>query len=74
MYSTLSADVIRRTAFYFSFEEFVKHEELQMNDPDPNGMQKAEVMKMADHTIMNEGTLEELHQKIEEVLGLIQEG
>lgn len=51
-----------------TFEEFVEHEALEMNDHDPNGMQKAKVMAMADHTIMNNGTLEELHTQIEEVL------
>lgn len=51
-----------------TFDEFVAHEELEMNDPDPNGMQKAEVIKMADHTIMNDGTMEELRVQIEEFL------
>lgn len=57
-----------------SFEKFVAQEELEMNDPNPNGMQKAEVMEMADYTILNEGTVEELHQKIEEVLNKIKNG
>ena len=39
-----------------------------MNDPDPNGMQKAKVMAMADYTILNEGSVDELCEKIEEVL------
>ncbi len=51
-----------------SFEEFVEHEALEMNDPDPNGMQKATVIAMADYTIMNNGILEELHAQIEDVL------
>ena len=51
-----------------SFSEFVSHEKLEMDDPNPHGMQKAKVMKMADYTIENNGTLEELHQKIEEFL------
>lgn len=51
-----------------SFEEFVAHEELEMNDPDPHGMQKAAVIAAADYTILNNGTLEELHIQIEEVL------
>ncbi|MFT7507508.1 MAG: dephospho-CoA kinase [Acidimicrobiales bacterium] len=51
-----------------SLAEFTKHEALEMNDPDPSGMQKAKVMEMADHTIMNEGTFEELGAQIEEVL------
>ena len=56
-----------------SLEEFTKHEELEMNDPDPNGMQKAKVMEMADYTMMNEGTLEELHAQIEEMFQKIEE-
>lgn len=56
------------TSDQISFEEFVKHEELEMDDPDPNGMQKRAVMESADFTIMNNGTLEELHAEIEKVL------
>lgn len=51
-----------------TFEQFVAHEELEKNDPDPHGMQKAAVMEMADYTIINDGTLEELHRKLEEFL------
>lgn len=54
-----------------SFEEFVNHEELEKSDPDPNGMQKAKVIAMADHTIMNNGTLSELHQQVDTVLAAI---
>lgn len=43
-----------------TYETFVAHEELEKNDPDPHGMQKAKVMEMADYTIFNDGTLEEL--------------
>lgn len=49
-----------------SFEEFVEQEEKELNDKNPNGMQKAEVMKMADYTFLNDSSLEELHKKIEE--------
>lgn len=48
-----------------SFEEFVAQEELEMNDPDPNGMQKAQVMAAADHTIMNDGSFDELKADVE---------
>ena len=51
-----------------SFEQFLAHEELERNDPDPHGMQKAKVMAMADFTIKNDDTLEALHTCIEEFL------
>lgn len=48
-----------------SFQDFVAQEQLEMNDPDPNGMQKAQVIEMADYTIMNNGTLAELGEQVE---------
>jgi dephospho-CoA kinase len=48
-----------------TFEEFQAHEELEKNDPDPNGMQKAKVMEMADHTITNNGTFSELQHQVD---------
>ncbi len=51
-----------------SFEEFQEQEEIEMNDPDPNGMQKAKVIEASDFTILNEGTIEELGQEIEKIL------
>lgn len=51
-----------------SLEEFKQQEELEMNDQRPGGMQKAKVMQMADYTIMNDGTITELAEKIEEFL------
>lgn len=50
-----------------SFEQFVGHEALEMNDPDPHGMQKQKVIGMTDYTIQNNGTHEELHVQIEKV-------
>lgn len=51
-----------------SFEQFKEHEALEMNDPDPHGMQKAKVIEMADYVIMNDGTFDELRVRTEEVL------
>lgn len=48
-----------------TFAEFIAHEKLEMNDPDPNGMQKAQVMESADHTIMNDGSLNDLGEQLE---------
>lgn len=51
-----------------SYKQFLEQEALEKNDPDPNGMQKATVMEMADYTIMNEGSVEALEAKVEEFL------
>ncbi len=51
-----------------TFEEFCKQESIEMNDPDPHGMQKAKVMKMADFKLENNGTVEELYDQIEKIL------
>lgn len=55
-----------------SFEEFAKHEALEMNDPDPHGMQKEKVIEMADYTILNNGTLDDVYVQIEAILDKIQ--
>lgn len=51
-----------------SFDEFVAHEKIEMNDPNPHGMQKAKVMEMADYTITNAESYDELNRQIEDVL------
>ncbi len=51
-----------------SFEQFVAHEKMEMDDPDPHGMQKAEVIKMADHLVTNNGTVEELWVQVDDML------
>ena len=48
-----------------TFEEFLAHEELEKNDPDPHGMQKAKVMEMADFTIVNNEGREALYTMID---------
>lgn len=50
------------------FTEFVEHEALEMNDPDPHGMQKAQVIAAADYTILNNGSLAELQAQIDAAL------
>ncbi len=56
---------------FISFEEFIRHEELEMNDPDPHGMQKAAVMRAADHTLMNNGTVEDLVHAVDALMGTL---
>ncbi len=48
-----------------TFAEFVAHEALEASDPDPHGMQKTAVMRMADETIFNNGTIEALHERLD---------
>ncbi len=50
-----------------TYEQFVTHEALESNDPDPHGMQKSRVIEMADFTIYNNGSLPELYEAIESV-------
>jgi dephospho-CoA kinase len=51
-----------------TFAEFQAQEALEMNDPDPNGMQKGMVMEMADHTILNNEALPDLYEQLEQFL------
>jgi dephospho-CoA kinase len=53
---------------HVTFDDFVAHEALEMDDPDPHGMQKAKVMEMADYTLFNNGTPEELFAQVEAFL------
>lgn len=51
-----------------SFEAFKEHEALEMNDPDPHGMQKQKVIEMADYLIENNSTIKELHDGVTHIL------
>lgn len=53
---------------HVTFEEFVLLEEKEMSDADPDGPQKAAVMRMADHTIRNDVSETDLFARIEEFL------
>ena len=53
---------------HVSFSDFQQQEALEMDDPDPNGMQKARVMEMADQTIFNNCTIEELQTIVDQFL------
>ena len=51
-----------------TFEKFQAQEQSELQSPDPANLQLGACMQMADHTILNDGTLENLHQKIDQVL------
>ena len=50
-----------------TLEEFIKKEEEEMTGYE-KGQQLLNCMKMADYTLINEGSLEDLHKKVEELL------
>jgi len=55
-----------------TFEKFLADEELEMKSSDPNKQNLSECIKRADFLIDNNGTVDELNQKIEEILKIIQ--
>lgn len=57
-----------------SFEKFKEQESVEMDDPDPNGMQKAAVIAAADYTVLNNGTLDEVYKQTDEVLKKVNAG
>lgn len=52
-----------------TLEKFRAQEALEMSNP--AGQQMGDVMRLADYTIMNEGTLEDLKQDVEKVLSQV---
>lgn len=50
-----------------TFAQFVTHEELETNDPNPHGMQKQKVIAMANYVLHNNGSIDELNLQIEHV-------
>lgn len=51
-----------------TYEEFVAHEALESNDPNPYGMQKQKVIEMADYLILNNGTTKDLYTTLETLI------
>lgn len=76
----LSVDAEQRTRYerciqrgsetdHVTFEEFQTQEEKEMNNTDPTKQNIAECMKLADIQIRNDGTFEDLYQKLDEIFG-----
>lgn len=51
-----------------SYETFVENEHREMSSTDPNKQNLSVCMQQADFTVMNNGTYEELHQQVEDIL------
>lgn len=51
-----------------SYEEFVANEEREMTTTDPTKQNISKCMQLADYVFTNNGSFEELHQQIENVI------
>lgn len=59
------------TTDHVTFEQFREQEDREYtakDDSDPTQMSVLKVMDIADYVLVNEGSLEEIHEKIEEIL------
>lgn len=54
-----------------SFEEFCESEDREMESADSSKQNLKKCLEMADFRLENDGSLEELHQKVEEILNII---
>jgi len=54
-----------------SFEKFLADEQREMESTDPNKQNLSECIKRADYVIRNNGSIEELNEKIEKILQII---
>lgn len=53
---------------FVTFDQFVENEKREMQSDDPNKQNISKCMRMADFTIINNGTFEDLYNKVEEIL------
>ncbi len=56
---------------HISFETFTGNEEREMRSEDPNKQNLARCIEMADVLIINDGSIEDLHEKTESILNNI---
>ena len=54
-----------------TFDQFVEQDEAESKSENTAEQNKVAVMQMADHTIMNDGTIKDLHQKVEQWLSTL---
>lgn len=53
---------------HISFETFRDNEKREMDSTDPNNQNLRKCIGLADYRLMNDGSIEELHQQIEKIL------
>ncbi len=57
---------------HVSYPVFISNEEREMQSEDPNKQNLRACIALADHVFMNNGTLEDLHREVDEVMQTIQ--
>ena len=61
--------VLRKSATdQVTFEQFISDENREMNNNEPHKQNLQECIKRSDYTLRNEGTLEELHAQVDQML------
>lgn len=58
---------------HIDFETFLSNERREMNNSDPNKQNLQACMKMADITFNNDGSIDELHAKVDQFLSQLQD-
>ena len=56
---------------HVSFETFIENEKREMDSVDPNKQNLRKCIEMADYQLMNDGGVEDLHRKMNEILNKI---
>ncbi|MEI7918725.1 MAG: hypothetical protein WCH65_00480 [bacterium] len=51
-----------------TYEEFIANEQREMENTDPTKQNIAKCMQLADYVLTNNGTFQQLHYQLEEVL------
>ena len=53
---------------HISYETFIENEQREMGSSDPNAQNIGKCIQMADFHLLNNGTIEQLNEQVEEVL------
>ncbi len=59
---------------HIDYETFLSNEKRELDNTDPNKQNLKACMAMADATLINDGNIEELHRKIDEILARVEDG
>lgn len=58
---------------HIDYETFLKNENREMSSDDPNAQNLSKCIELADFTLLNNGTIEQLNRQVEGILGGLQD-